>query len=300
VRRARSDDGRKPPFGVIAQALRDGRAIPFLGAGASMCSAAWKKGAPNALPSVRDLIAHLVDMASFPDDAEQQLTTVAQYYKVVSGRAELTRELHAIFDADPPIGRIHEYLAELPGPLLIMTTNYDDLIERALRAKEKPFDLVVHPTERDVGEQVLWWRAESDPDAAPQAVNPNKLFVDLETTTVVYKMHGTVHRSKSPRDQYVITEDDYVDFLTRMTNSKAIPKIFAEPMQRQPFLFLGYGLRDWNLRVVLNSFTHTKDVKSWAIDIDPSTLETRFWQDREVEVFRMSLDDFADGLQAIP
>ena len=36
-----------------------------------------------------------------------------------------------------------------------------------------------------------------------------------------------------------------------MTKNKAIPAIFAEPFQTRHFLFLGYGLNDWNLRVVL-------------------------------------------------
>jgi hypothetical protein len=105
----------------------------------------------------------------------------------------------------------------------------------------------------------------------------------------------------------VITEDDYVDFLTRLIKQRAFPSIFAEPFQTRHFLFLGYGLRDWNLRVILNRVekdlrqdteSDRRDLRSWAIDAAPSTLEARLWQGRGVEIFKMAIDDFLDELAA--
>jgi hypothetical protein len=113
-------------------------------------------------------------------------------------------------------------------------------------------------------------------------------------------MHGAVDRQDPGRDQYVITEDDYIDFLARMTKNKAIPSIFAEPFQTRHFLFLGYGLRDWNLRVVLNRIE--KDMRrpsgttSWAIQNGPSPLEKRFWQEHKVEVYDVMIEDFVKEL----
>ena len=101
-------------------------------------------------------------------------------------------------------------------------------------------------------------------------------------------------------DQYVITEDDYIDFLTRMTKKKAVPAIFAEPFQTRHFLFLGYSLSDWNLRVVLNriekDLRRRKGIKSWAIQYKPSRLEQRFWQERGVEVYDMTIEEFVTKL----
>ena len=82
---------------------------------------------------------------------------------------------------------------------------------------------------------------------------PNKLFIDLDSTTVIYKMHGTVDRVRDDGDSYVITEDDYVDFLSRMTSHNAIPSLFMRHFRRRHFLFMGYGLGDWNVRVVLKN-----------------------------------------------
>ena len=137
---------------------------------------------------------------------------------------------------------------------------------------------------------------------AAERVNPKRLYIDLDERTVVYKMHGAVDRRLSTRDQYVITEDDYIEFLTRLTRGKAIPAIFAEPFRSRHFLFLGYGLRDWNLRVILSRVEKdlggTRGRTSWAIDAAPSAVERRFWQDRGVEVYKMKCDDFVTRLAA--
>ena len=128
----------------------------------------------------------------------------------------------------------------------------------------------------------------------PREVSPNRLDIELGERTVVYKMHGAVDRKQPSRDQYVITEDDYVDFLARMTKNKAVPSIFADPFQTRHFLFLGYGLNDWNLRVVLNRIP--KGIRSWAIQYQPRALERRFWQERGVEVYDFMLDEFVHQL----
>jgi hypothetical protein len=113
-------------------------------------------------------------------------------------------------------------------------------------------------------------------------------------------MHGTVDRQVSERDQYVIAEDDYIDFLTRMTKNKAIPSIFTELFPDRHFLFLGYSLRDWNLRVVLNriqtSSMDYSEYNSWAIQFQPSPLERRFWEKRDVLLYDMDLKTFIEEL----
>ena len=73
----------------------------------------------------------------------------------LNGRKLLRRQLRSHLAVNAKPGALHEYLARLPGHRLIITTNYDTLLEQALRAANKPFHLVVHPMERDD------WRVES-------------------------------------------------------------------------------------------------------------------------------------------
>lgn len=292
-----------PPFALIRQKLLAGRVIPFLGSGASLGGRGpgeqWKKGRSAYLPTSKELAVHLAAATEFPKDETPDLATVAQYYNVVGGRHALNEELSTIFDGDYPLTVLHLFLAEISRPLLIVTTNYDDCIERALTARGIPFDLVIHITDLNMGDYILW-KPHDEPE--PRKVLTKKLIIDLEKRTVVYKMHGTVDRRKNGRDQYVITEDDYIDFLARMTRKTGIPVFCAEPFATRHFLFLGYGLRDWNLRVVLNSIEkdlrRQRDITSWAIQYQPSPLERRFWQDRNVEVYDTSLESFVQQLSS--
>jgi hypothetical protein len=243
----------------------------------------------------------LAKKTEFPREPNQPLalTTVSQYFDLVAGRVTLEQELHDIFACNSAAMALHAFLAKPQIPLLIVTTNYDDLIECAFAAEQRDFDIVIHTTDPQLGAQLLWWQHGA---SKPEQVNPNELAIPLHQKTVIYKMHGAVDRKDQTRDQYVITEDDYIEFLARMTKNTAIPAIFAEPFQTRHFLFLGYGLQDWNLRVVLNrvekDLRRPKGIKSWAIRRQPSPLEQRFWQERGVEVYDMSIDEFVQELQS--
>jgi len=291
-----------PPYKLILKGLNEGKVIPFLGAGASLGGrqpgATWKKGVKNFLPTAGELAGHLADTSEFPSDEARDLTKVAQYYSVVGGRRALNEELHIIFNCDYQTTSLHTFLASISAPLLIVTTNYDDLIERALDVKNRPYDVVIHTTDVSSGDLLLWWPYGA---SEPSEVKPNKLDISLGERTVVYKMHGAVDRKKPARDSYVISEDDYIEFLARMIKSKVVPAIFAQPFQTRHFLFLGYGLGDWNLRVVLNriekDLRRRKDIKSWSIQYKSRRLERRFWQDRDVEVYDLLLDDFVRTLE---
>jgi hypothetical protein len=309
-----------PPYGEIADLLKKGEVVPFLGAGVNFGArpapdAKWNEKDSNFLPSGMELSRFLADMSSFPsedDDDLGDLAKVSSYFVETSARRRLRERLHEIFDRDCEPASIHHYLAELgrSTPLLIVTTNYDDLTERAFNRLGVPFDLVVHPTDRkDVEASILWWKHGV---AEPEVVPPNQLFIDLKTTTVIYKMHGTVDRMLSKWDSYVITEDDYIDFLSRMTGQTAVPAQFMRHFRSRHFLFLGYGLKDWNLRVVLKNLRavlppvgdagaqsdeEEDELRSWAIQFNPSDLETELWNARKVKIYDVDINQFVAKLR---
>lgn len=290
-----------PPYRIINDNLNRGLVIPFLGAGASLRIKPADSTKTDYLPSGAELATQLAEKADFPKNETIDLAKVAQYYSLIGGRSPLYRDLHSIFDHDYPITPLHSYLASIDKPMLIVTTNFDDLMERSLIEQNRKFDVVIHTCDPDnMGDKLLWIEHGQE---KPVEVQPNKLYIDLDTVTVVYKMHGGINRQAPDRDQYVITEDDYIDFLTRMTKNKAIPAIFAEAFQLRHFLFLGYSLRDWNLRVVLNRIQASRrssDITSWSIQFKPSIMECNFWQNRGVKVFDMALDDFVQSISAQP
>ena len=311
-----------PPYGEIADLLKKGEVVPFLGAGVNFGmrpepGAKWDADESNFLPSGVELSRFLADMSNFPAEDEEEITDLAKvssYFVETSARRRLRERLHTIFDRDFEPANIHSYLADIGRntPLLIVTTNYDDLTERAFNRINVPFDTVVHPTDRkDVEASVLWWKHHA---TEPEVVPPNQLFIDLKATNVIYKMHGTVDRAAAKWDSYVITEDDYIDFLSRMTGQTAVPAQFMRHFRTRHFLFLGYGLKDWNLRVVLKNLRAVlpsveesgtsavdddeEELRSWAIQFRPSELETELWSARKVKIYDVDINQFVEKLRA--
>jgi hypothetical protein len=116
---------------------------------------------------------------------------------------------------------------------------------------------------------------------------------------VLLKIHGAVDRANADLDSYVITEDHYIDYLTHTDISTLIPVTLAVKLKRSHFLFLGYGLRDWNLRVILHRIWGEQKLsyKSWAIQLNPHPIEQEFWRRRDVDILKVRLEDYVEALR---
>jgi ATP phosphoribosyltransferase regulatory subunit HisZ len=136
--------------------LREGRVIPFLGAGTNLCGrpkdASWRAG--EYLPSGTELAAYLADGYGYPASETLDLLRVSQYVQAMTGGRVLYDELHGLFDRDYPATVLHTMLASLPRMFraegngsrhqLIVTTNYDDALERAFAEADEEYDLVCY------------------------------------------------------------------------------------------------------------------------------------------------------------
>jgi hypothetical protein len=179
---------------------------------------------------------------------------------------------------------------------LIVTTNYDDLLERAFDAEGEPFDLVSYVAEGD-DRGKFWHRG---PDGDGRLIDkPNKYRgLSVDERTVILKIHGAVDRFNAERDSFVITEDHYIDYLTHTDIANLVPVTLAAKLRKSHFLFLGYGLRDWNLRVILHRIWGEQKLtyRSWAIQRDPEPLDQEFWHKRDVDILNLRLEDYVTAL----
>jgi NAD-dependent SIR2 family protein deacetylase len=288
----------------IAKALKDGTVVPFLGAGAS---------AGSGLPSGRKLAEILVREGKFPDqEGRDNLAFVASYLSQISRDSNVLKTLlreHFCVEAKP--GVLHECLASIKALELIVTTNYDDLIERAF-AQRHPWIVV----DRYEAPGSVWLglgdRAWDEVDAATlpktlanieQRLRKEKSIEIADKASgsrpIIFKMHGSLNRANRRHDRFLITEEHYVNFLGR---PQYLPPMLERIMQRQNFLFLGYGLRDWNVRVMLRKLTlmqleTAEPIVSWAIVREASASEKQLWRAHNVRMYEVELDEFAKQLQ---
>jgi SIR2-like domain len=296
-------------YDTVLRAIADGRVVPLLGAGVNLCGrpegTAWQHG--RYLPSGAELAAHLAGLFAYPEDELVDLLRVSQYVEVMLGSGPLYDKLHELFDADYPPSPVHELLAGLPKRLglagrrryqLIMTTNYDDALERAFRAAGEDFDLVWYIAEAEHRGKFL----HLPPDGEPRLISrPNEYDgLSLQERTVILKIHGAIDRRRPERDSYVITEDHYIDYLTRTDVSTLVPVTLGAVLRHSHFLFLGYSMRDWNLRVMLHRIwaEQSRTYKSWAIQLHPNPIDDEFWHRRGVDVLDTSLEEYVAGLTA--
>lgn len=121
-------------------------------------------------------------------------------------------------------------------------------------------------------------------------------------------MHGSILPETSEWDSFVITESDYVELLSRIASKSAIPALFATHCRDRNLLFLGYSLRDWSFRTILQSLNRffakraaaagDEEIQSWAIDDQFSELELKFWQKRGVYPYEVTIDEFVRTLRS--
>ncbi len=307
----------QPPYGIIWNRLKEGKVIPFLGAGASIdikkAGKSWDPDNPLFLPSGKLLARTLAKESSFPsnDDRDREdLAKVSSYYSECAGRDILCNRLRKIINNNFNYGKIHELLSKIPTTLLFVVTNYDTLLEQAFQAAQRPYDLVIYMGYRkDFANAMLWW---PHGEIQPRIIAPNELDIDLDKTDVIFKMHGTIIPGSENWDEFVITEEDYIEFLSRMTTNTAIPALFIRHFYKRQFLFLGYSLNDWNLRVILknlskcftsrtrmNSETEGEVLPSWSIQMKPSELEIELWHKRNVKIYDIQIDNFVDELKKL-
>jgi hypothetical protein len=299
-------------YDSVIDSLEEGELVPFFGAGVNMCgrpaNTKWSLG--HYLPSGGELADYLANKFNYPWPETHDLLRVSQYVALMRGVGPLNKRLREIFIAEYPPTPLHKFFARLPKVLeqktgrashqLIVTTNYDDVMEHAFGEAGEQFDVVTYMTTGSNEQRGKFLHCSSEGEVR-LIEKPNEYRLPLDENrnlkrSVVLKIHGAVDRQVPDRDSYVITEDHYIDYLTRSDISSLVPITLAEKLKSSNFLFLGYSLRDWNLRVILHRIwmeqQQNANYKSWAIQLKPEKLEQKFWENRNVEIFHSQLDDY--------
>ncbi|HEY0083036.1 MAG TPA: SIR2 family protein [Pyrinomonadaceae bacterium] len=289
-----------------------GHLIPFFGAGVNLSNR--PPGAsflPNYyLPNGVELSESIVKaFPTYPWSDKKDLLRVSWYASEAFGYGALYRHLREIFSGDYPLTDVHEFFAQLPSRLaakgypnrhqLIVTTNYDDVLERAFDKAREPYDVLTYVAHNEMDKREEGKFRYTPHDGVSHIIfEPNRFTLPVERT-VILKIHGTVDRTDSERDSFVITEDDYIDYLARMnTDSYEIPAVLMAKMVKRHFLFLGYSLGDWNMRVLFKSIRASRPLKdnSWAVMHDTKEWDKAYWRKHNVQLLKLSLKHYVEIL----
>ncbi len=192
------------------EAIQDQSAAVFAGAGLSI---------PAGVVNWKGLLRDIARDVGLDVDRETDLVSVAQYHLNEQGnRHKINQALVSEFSARAKSTKNHEILASLPIRTY-WTTNYDTLLEDALKAAGKTPDVKSTPA--------------------------NLTITAPKRDAVVYKMHGDV----SQPDKAVVTRDDYEHY---SRDRQLFSTALQGDLVSKTFLFAGFSFTDPNLDHVMS------------------------------------------------
>jgi hypothetical protein len=195
---------------IYVQALRDENAAVFAGAGLSI---------PAGLVDWASLMRDIAADIGLSIDRETDLLSVAQFHvNERGGRHQINQKLITEFAERSGQTENHKLLAGLPIHTY-WTTNYDTLLEDALRGARKRVDV--------------------------KATEESLAITLPRRDAVVYKMHGDIALA----DKAVVTRDDYEAYAT---DHPLFSTALQGDLVSKTFLFIGFSFNDPNLSYILS------------------------------------------------
>jgi hypothetical protein len=115
--------------------------------------------------------------------------------------------------------------------------------------------------------------------------------------TIILKLHGGVDRDDPEHESMVLTEDEILTYFGSPAVTDLIPELLGARVGNGRFLFLGYSLRDWNIRFLLSKFWESRRQEmSWAVLFKTSQLTKTLWGKRGVEILDVAIEEYLAGL----
>ncbi len=253
----------------IVESVKNRKCILFLGA---MVSAKSPQGSrfqyKTAPPGGAELSRRLAAAEpKYPDEDVTNLPRVSLYYELRPGGARklLIDAIKEIITKDKdtaqefiPSDALH-MLAALPFPIVI-TTNYDRLFDIALSRADTRNGKLKQPIVNVYDPELL--------------SKPEDIQLDIEENKpVLLKLHGDIEIPKS----VVVTEEDYIRFIQKMGDRHHHPlhSSLLARLTTWPLVFIGYSLKDYNLRLLFKSLELSVDAPlplSYSVDPCPDNL----------------------------
>lgn len=226
------------------------------------------------------------------------LGQVSQSLLIKKGPENLNQTLRKIAEKKYNPNQLHNFFASLPKKLeekgysdvsiLIVTTAFDSTLEHAFENANQSFDLYSYTQNQNI-EKFLLKKFRFGQDR------------DLKKTSypTVLKLYGPTFWVDNP-DNFVITEDQYIDYLAHYGIDKTMPSHLSNKLQQNHNLFLGYNLNHWYLRVILQRITQYFPIRSnwWVLLPKLGSLDEEIWKRKgRVDIYNYSLKSYITELE---
>lgn len=260
------------PAGLI-EAVREGRAVLLLGAGASY-GATDENGAK--IPLSEDLAKELIKEFLGPEYAGLDFRSAYDY--ACSSRDVPTVQKYIFTRLDPFYpAEFHELITWFVWAGLV-TTNYDLIIERAYKSSKEVVQSLV-----------------------PNVKDNDGSLDNLDSTSVLYvKIHGCISRHTEVHPPLIASTEQLIAFREGRHGQFTT---FLEWAKTKTIVFVGYKFNDSNLRQLLDKIIKEGDNRPRHYIVTPTVLPAveGYWNDRRISALALTFEQFLRKLdQEIP
>jgi hypothetical protein len=214
-------------------------------------------------------------------------TAVASYVISRHGRHRLWQVMRSILEpsATQP-SAVHRLIAALPaflreegtiGPLVILTTNYDTRMERAMDDAGETFRLLYYANDYAEGDGCF---IERSPGGALRRIErPENLREVGSPEHILVKLNGGLTYGRGMPEQVSIERADFERLAAHIPG--ILPGFLRSELRRRSLLFLGHGLAEPDVHAVIKYGRRADNTLwAWAVKSMPADPEwRRTWQE---------------------
>lgn len=233
----------------LISSMQNGQCILVLGPDIPTC----QEGNQREIESVRDAFCQYLRKQMAEEQqlvADTTLFSLAQQYEDSPSfsTVNLKNVAASFFRNHSHIpGPIYIELARCPFSL-VLTTCHDDLFAKALKQHDK-----------EVSRYLYSYRGE------PRDIREVQPSPSMENPAV-YHLFGAYDDPKS----LVLTENDLLDFVNSLISGRPkLPDSLRKELRGKTFLFAGFGIRHWYLRVLLKLLMRNLELSAGSVVLEP-------------------------------
>jgi hypothetical protein len=245
-------DAAEAALGKIAEELKTGTIIPYIGPGLTQLS-------PTEVPMTPEaLAAFFGTKVALPKRAKGNAWASAQHIESMKHRSTVSALMSQAFADSIAPTPLHVYLASLQLPMIIDTW-YDATMRSALEGRDD-WGEIQGITRAGIGED-RWYRFY-EADGAEATKEKAETW-----KTILYKPHGGV----APAKNFLISDADYVEVLTEIDIQTPLPDAVKNRRSERSFLFVGCRFHDQLLRTYARQIMKRSATTHHAV-VDPAVL----------------------------
>lgn len=258
---------------ILVNAIREQRAILFLGAGASFGAQHPKKERIPLGDALRDLIS---DKFLNGELKSKSLASVAAMAANDHGLNRLQEYIRNLFLPFEPAD-FHQLIPQFRWKAIV-TTNFDLLIEKAYdRASKAALQKYV--------------KSVKDSDRL------DSRLAQTDNPVPLYKLHGCIDYYLDEQIPLILGQEQYASY---EENRQRFYGRLKDLAFEYPIVFCGYSIADPHIQRLLFDLTDKKIQRPWYFYVAPDVtdIESRYWSNHKIQCLSGGFEEFMRAADA--